>query len=531
MWNSTVETRDVFPPSTIPVLGISAPSFKYPRSHIIPVRPPSSLQIIPGKCSPKQAQRLKKRPLDEDTQSDQSRYSPRPKHDSSEARPRGGSLPSSRNPLRGEEHAASYALELLSSTNGIRSHCICILADGEEVQFCYYDASGIIRSYAFDWIQNFEHFAAIIVAFGCLDLAGWGVGNIPNVTAPPFPTPSFIPQSLEGYKITMGHTKYKDVEVTLGKPIFSQRNLVGRRTLVYNITTKPTISDGDLVLKMSWQVCTRSSEADILNQAKDKGVEHIPELHMWTESNNEYRISQGVRGMLFPDNKLPNGEEIYEDKSQRFMVFTKYEAITLVISPSNMNYIFMQLINCLEKLRAAMILHRDLSITNLMHDPKRLEGKKPYFILNDFDLATFVNPDGTPSTASSSKHLTGTLPFIAREILENPLKPHYLRHDLESALYLAFWIGASYPFGPNGQPMKRNQELLTWEKGDLSAISTAKMTFLLPSGQSFEKYGIVFRRISTHTAIGFWPCARSSVPPFCPSWIVNGMKLMRNSAR
>ncbi|KAI0791862.1 hypothetical protein C8Q75DRAFT_756618 [Abortiporus biennis] len=119
-----------------------------------------------------------------------------------------------------------------------------------------------------------------------------------------------------------------------------------------------------------------------------------------------------------------------------------------------------------------------------MHDPKRLEGRKPYFILNDFDLATFVNPDGTLSTASSSKHLTGTLPFMARDILKNPFKPHYLRHDLESAVYIDFWIGASYPFGANGQPMKRNQALMAWEEGNFSTISSLKTNFLLP-GESF----------------------------------------------
>ncbi|KAI0791864.1 hypothetical protein C8Q75DRAFT_805459 [Abortiporus biennis] len=165
MWNSIVETRDVFPPSKIPVLGISAPSFKYVSSSLrcILYRPYYSRKMFSKAGA--------KRPLEEEAHSDQPRYGPRPKHYSSGA-PLGGSLPSSQNPIRAEEQAASYALELLAGTNGIRSHCICILVDGEEVQSCYYDASGIIRSYAFNWFQNFEHFAAIIVALGCLDLAG-----------------------------------------------------------------------------------------------------------------------------------------------------------------------------------------------------------------------------------------------------------------------------------------------------------------------------------------------------------------------
>ncbi|KAL4243913.1 hypothetical protein ABKN59_011148 [Abortiporus biennis] len=446
----------------------------------------SSLPIDLQENSSRKSQlRSKKRALEEEAHSDQPRYGPRPKHYSSGA-PLGGSLPSSQNPIRAEEQAASYALELLAGTNGTRSHCIGLVVDGEEVQFWYYDASGIIRSHVFDWFQNIEQFAAIVLVLGWLDLATWGVGTIPTLIAPVRPSPSFIPRSLEGYKLTMRHAKYEDVEVTLGKPIFSQYSLVGRRTLVYNITTAPKISDDDLVIKMSWQVCTRLSEAHILNYAVGKGVEHLPELHMWTDSNSEHCVSdpQGIRSKLFPENKRLNDEgeeeEIYEDRSLRFMVFTKYEAITLIISPSNMDYVFKQLIACLENLREILVIHRDLSITNLMHDPTRMVGKKPYFILNDFDLATFIKPDGTPAAETSSKHRTGTLPFMARDILTNPLKPHYLRHDLESALYIAFWIGASYPFGPNGQPMKRNQSLLVWEKGDFTDIATAKTNFLNP---------------------------------------------------
>ncbi|KAL4254514.1 hypothetical protein ABKN59_003249 [Abortiporus biennis] len=101
---------------------------------------------------------------------------------------------------------------------------------------------------------------------------------------------------------------------------------------------------------MSWQVCTHLSEAHISNTAKEKDVEHLPELHMWMDGANEYHLSQGIRGQLFLDNKLSNGEEAYEDRCLRFMVFTKYKNITKIISPANLDYVFLQLIGCLEKL-------------------------------------------------------------------------------------------------------------------------------------------------------------------------------------
>ena len=41
------------------------------------------------------------------------------------------------------------------------------------------------------------------------------------------------------------------------------------------------------------------------------------------------------------------------------------------------------------------------------------------FILIDFDLATFVDDNGVPLSKSSSNHRTGTLPFMAWELVQD----------------------------------------------------------------------------------------------------------------
>ncbi|KAL4242559.1 hypothetical protein ABKN59_011921 [Abortiporus biennis] len=330
-----------------------------------------------------------------------------------------------------------------------------------------------------------------------------GIGNIPNLIPPECSSPTTIPPSLSGYTLNMNHAKHKNVTVTLGAPIFSQNSLVGRRTLVYNITTKPRISNGDLVLKMSWQICRRLSEVHILNQATDHGVEHLPELHMWMESDNEYNLSQGVRGKLFPGNMRDNGGKVYEDRCLRFMVFTKYEAITLIISPSNLDYIFLQLIDCLEKLRAAFIVHRNLSVTNLMHDPQRRVGEKPYLILNDFDRATFTTfMDADDSLAAEKRSKCGTLPFMACDILVDRPKPHFLRHDLESAFYIVVWLVVNYPVDTNEEEQKTKRNILKhWEEGNLPTIFDAKIKFM---NQYSEFKRIVNCRSSVFKPYGVW---------------------------
>ena len=93
------------------------------------------------------------------------------------------------------------------------------------------------------------------------------------------------------------------------------------------------------------------------------------------------------------------------------------------------------------------MLHRDISVNNIMYE---IRGGKYYFILIDFDMAIVICDDDAAgsSYAASSKHRTGTLPFMAAELIEDacnasdpswvPIR-HRLRHDLESLYWVALW--------------------------------------------------------------------------------------------
>ena len=60
-------------------------------------------------------------------------------------------------------------------------------------------------------------------------------------------------------------------------------------------------------------------------------------------------------------------------------------------------------------------------------------------ILIDLDLAIMLNEDGLPIEEESGPRF-GTPPFVAIELLDNRDCPHYLRHDFESAFYVALWF-------------------------------------------------------------------------------------------
>lgn len=201
-----------------------------------------------------------------------------------------GEVGSSRGPAKVKEvprnaraQTASYALELLANTPGTRSHCLAMIVDGSNLTLWYYDAGGIICSKPIPWITEFEKFAAIIIAFSSLDLGEWGIGRIPNLT-PPEGDPVFPLPSLEGYSLSMElptkdeeQSGSRKVNVTLGKPVFIQYSLVGRRTAVYKIENLPDITTDSLVLKMSMQATCRIPEYELLNEARRKGVRNLPE--------------------------------------------------------------------------------------------------------------------------------------------------------------------------------------------------------------------------------------------------------------
>ncbi|KAG6037944.1 hypothetical protein E4U41_004648 [Claviceps citrina] len=118
----------------------------------------------------------------------------------------------------------------------------------------------------------------------------------------------------------------------------------------------------------------------------------------------------------------------------------------LAISPAGRSIAqFNNCIEVLEGLRDAIkahrslymdgkILHRDISENNIiLTNPSTADGLKGMLI--DLDLAMEVG-----AGPSGAKHRTGTMEFMAIEVLEG--KSHTYRHDLESFFYVLLWLCA-----------------------------------------------------------------------------------------
>jgi hypothetical protein len=81
------------------------------------------------------------------------------------------------------------------------------------------------------------------------------------------------------------------------------------------------------------------------------------------------------------------------------------------------------------------IHHGDISLNNLMYDTS--ETNDPVGIVNDFDLATWVDHSATNGDR------TGTIPFMAIDLLDGGLDdriPRLYRHDMESFVWVLAYI-------------------------------------------------------------------------------------------
>jgi serine/threonine protein kinase len=121
-------------------------------------------------------------------------------------------------------------------------------------------------------------------------------------------------------------------------------------------------------------------------------------------------------------------------------------------------------------------LHRDLSENNLMFKPGTTKG-----ILNDWDMASYLEDDDEIKL-STATHRTGTVPFMARDLLtDDTPPPHLYRHDLESFFYILVWAALHYDF-PRKEKLKRIAKVQGWDAVSFETARTAKEGFISHSG-------------------------------------------------
>lgn len=134
-------------------------------------------------------------------------------------------------------------------------------------------------------------------------------------------------------------------------------------------------------------------------------------------------------------------------------------------------YDLVRIIGHYQVFSTAGVLHGDLSDNNLMF--KRKAGKVKG-IVNDWDMASIIDDNGELLT--KARIATGTLPFMARDLLKHTPPQNLYRHDLESFFYILVWAAIHYDF-ENKVQRETVEPLVDWE-ADLETCLESKRRFI-----------------------------------------------------
>uniref|UniRef100_A0A8H7XZA7 Fungal-type protein kinase domain-containing protein n=1 Tax=Psilocybe cubensis TaxID=181762 RepID=A0A8H7XZA7_PSICU len=398
---------------------------------------------------------------------------------------------------------ANYALECLYAGN--RHYVTGIFINGVTFRLWYYDHSGPMRTVSHDFSQpsGTANLAAVLFALSQSNMkqAGFnpyiyclaGKLDVPIQTSTVIPLTKPWPKMKDlCYKFTEGN---KEHVFAIHRYISRYRGINGRGTVaaqVRHALIGEMFSPNLYVLKMSWQFPNRKHEGEIISHLRKvlpDWHDHLPDPLFYTKITAEelampkYNVYNAMK-----DSATPPSNHI-DDRDLHVIATNRYKHLW---EASDIEEFKQAFIDChYHAFQTGNVLHRDISENNLMiylpgktdkleeqdvadnaeiatkkiasgpaTESKSVEITEPRVrgVLNDFDMAVVLGPDGKPTTPSTGDHhITGTLPFMAGDLLMTPedrakfqLKYptvptyHLYRHDLESFFYILVWAATRY---------------------------------------------------------------------------------------
>ncbi|KAH0825992.1 hypothetical protein J3R83DRAFT_7461 [Lanmaoa asiatica] len=355
-------------------------------------------------------------------------------------------------------------------------HVFCLLITGCDITIWRYDRQGAIKTSKLNFIQDLPRFLVLLLAMQRFQNRNWGLH--PKIDS------HFGDASLLNEKVLIDHPEARRVEVTLDHSMrIPHYGLNGRATNICSAL----FGSWEFVAKMYWGEESRMSEEEILRkvykiaETEPDVKNHVPEMvfaYKFLDSSTStirQRLNIPTEGarvlyiILFE--KLNPITTLHGDE----FLTCWWHTVKCDSFPTLVRLDLIAVEGHLALWRHG-IHHRDVSASNLMS--KSGEGVA-VGVLNDFDLAT------VQGTVRGNER-TGTIPFMAIELLsEEGLAGHIshkYEHDLESFLWVLVWICLRYDKGKLRAP--GNRPLDKWGKVDAPTCGKEKLAFLLrPPGQ------------------------------------------------
>ncbi|KAG8948447.1 hypothetical protein FRC03_000721 [Tulasnella sp. 419] len=388
-----------------------------------------------------------------------------------------------------EVQLASYALETLCAL-GNRAHTFGILLKDFSSTLWFYDRSGAIASAELDFNKDILSLAKFIIAFSAMD--DTRLGFIDVLQAPSNvkhgSKAALAPPDLMDFSVACG-----DQKATFDQLLDRRFSFVGRGTLVHRGTMSN--SRRKVAVKLSWQVCSRKPEWEIIQEALDGGC---PERYIVDVIAHSVhcKLSEGFRRAI----RGASPPAMYEDRELRIIITELLEPVTNLSGPSEIKLFVWSTFHAIYYLDKAGIHHRDVSAGNLGY--RQLDCGRRLIKFFDFDHAR------KHGQQQSSRHFTGTLPFLAIDLLLHNTTPYIVRFDYESMLWTSLWIVVCYEDGKD-QCGVEDHPLFDWfnPQSSMKQLAQAKIAFInhfiLPSNRRFAKVKEIFKPLVYCFADGY----------------------------
>ena len=410
---------------------------------------------------------------------------------------------------------ATYAREILTAQDK-RRFVLGFTLCGSLMRIWEFDRLGGIASEAFDINEDGLRFVSVILGF--LWMSGEELGFDPTIT-----------KEGDRWFITINKDGQKE-RLVIDELVKRAHCITGRATVCWKAHREPR-GEGEpcrpLVIKDSWQYMKRLEEGELLQKASDKGVANVaryyhhetvivgkkvdeiqgnvrrgldvmkatnyrPEQSVGSSGTNAVGASSGDQGSSNAGTKRPaSSTDAIPPPSKRSCLTSLAEVCSnelpnrvhrrvilrdygkAIYKASSRSALLAALEGCIEghkALHKGGILHRDISINNLMINEDPSSSSWPSFLI-DLDLAI----DEGRGNISGVHERTGTRAFMEIGVLLD--EQHSFRHDLESFFWVLFWICIHYK-GPGLGISKKEKTFKQYDKWNFmpaGELATAKM--------------------------------------------------------
>ncbi|TEB26832.1 hypothetical protein FA13DRAFT_1816652 [Coprinellus micaceus] len=214
----------------------------------------------------------------------------------------------------------------------------------------------------------------------------------------------------------------------------------GRKNPDYQPIVQEELILSDRLFKWSWRERTLENEGDIIVTAEEREKEYLGDYH--NDVVNHLPEVKHVQDhlTLFSGNirQYPRLDAT-EARSPSFIVSSRLSDASSLDGEVIRGKLW-KIIRCTLLLWRLGISHIDISLSNFMVNETKERG--PYMVLNDFDLASAMNPGNKFPQKKEFGEWTGTKPLMGLELLQHNYGniERVCRHDLESIIWVLVWL-------------------------------------------------------------------------------------------